>query len=116
MCGFVDSIADAVGGGGGGGLLGGLVGGVVGALLGRPAMQQPDTSALEARAQANADRAYQQADEAKNRANAKSPNVQNLLAENIQAALGGSSSTMLTGPQGVDPKKLALGQNTLLGQ
>lgn len=100
------------GGGGGHGLLGGLLGGVVGAILGTGG----NNNSANDQAQRNADRAYQQADEAKNAANAKAPNTQNLLDENVQAALGGSTSTMLTGPQGVDPNTLNLGRNTLLGQ
>lgn len=94
------------------GIVGGLLGGVIGAVLGGQKTKAPDNSA----AQANADRAFKQAEEANNKANAKAPNTQNLLDENVQAALGGSSSTMLTGAQGVDPATLLLGRNTLLGQ
>lgn len=93
-------------------IIGGLLGVVAGGLMGG---DKPDNSANE-QAQKNADRAYQQAEQANNKANAKSPNTQNLLDENVQAALGGTSSTMLTGPQGVDPATLLLGKNTLLGQ
>lgn len=96
---------------GGGGFFKSLFGGILGALLSQEP-KQPDNS----QAQANADRAFKQAEEANNKANAKAPNTQNLLDENVQAALGGSSSTMLTGSQGIDPAKLLLGKNTLLGQ
>ena len=100
----------------GGGLLGGLIGGIVGSLLGGTDDAAKEQKKANAAAQANADRALKQADEANNKANAKQPNTQNLLDENVQAALGGSSSTMLTGSQGVDPATLLLGKNTLLGQ
>lgn len=54
-----------------------------------------------------------QADQANNKANAKMPNIAALLAGN--QAPGGIGSTMLTGPGGIDPTKLTLGRNTLLG-
>lgn len=53
------------------------------------------------------------ADQANNRANAKTPDIAALLAGNRNP--GGVGSTMLTGPGGVDTSKLALGRNTLLG-
>lgn len=53
------------------------------------------------------------ADQANNKANAKTPNIAALLAGN--QAPGGVGSTMLTGPGGVDTSKLTLGRNTLLG-
>lgn len=53
------------------------------------------------------------ADQANNKANAKTPNIAALLASN--QAPGGVGSTMLTGPGGVDTSKLTLGRNTLLG-
>lgn len=53
------------------------------------------------------------ADQASNRANAKTPNIAALLAGN--QAPGGVGSTMLTGSGGVDTSKLTLGRNTLLG-
>lgn len=55
------------------------------------------------------------ADQAFNKANAKKPNVQGLYADNAAAAKGGVGGTLLTGPQGVDPKTLLLGKTTLLG-
>lgn len=45
----------------------------------------------------------------------KAPDVGAMLSGNKQAAMGGGSSTMLTGPGGVDPTTLNLGRNTLLG-
>jgi hypothetical protein len=56
-----------------------------------------------------------QADQANNKANGKQPNVTGLDAANAASAKGGVSGTMLTGPQGVDPKSLLLGKTTLLG-
>ncbi|MFJ1253414.1 hypothetical protein [Cupriavidus sp. CuC1] len=56
-----------------------------------------------------------QADQANNRANAKSPDINAMLSANQQAAKGGASGTMLTGTTGVDPTQLQLGKNTLLG-
>lgn len=53
------------------------------------------------------------ADQANNKANAKTPDIAALLAGNQNP--GGVGSTLLTGPGGVDTAKLALGRNTLLG-
>jgi len=50
-----------------------------------------------------------------NRANAKSPDVGALLSANAQAAKGGQSGTMLTGPGGIDPNTLSLSKSSLLG-
>lgn len=55
------------------------------------------------------------ADQANNKANAKSPDVAGLSSSNALNAKGGQSGTMLTGPQGVDPMSLLLGKKTLLG-
>ena len=54
-------------------------------------------------------------DEATNRANRKSPNVNAIMAAAQQAAKGGVGGTMLTGPQGIDPSALQLGKTSLLG-
>ena len=54
-------------------------------------------------------------DQANNKANGKQPNAAGLMQTNELAAKGGVSGTMLTGPQGVDPKTLLLGKTTLLG-
>ena len=64
---------------------------------------------------AQAKTAADQADQATNRANAKSPNVAGLLSANTMSAKAGQSGTMLTGTQGVDPNTLMLGKKTLLG-
>ena len=54
-------------------------------------------------------------DEANNRANAKAPDSAAMMAANVLSGKAGQSSTMLTGPSGVDPNSLLLGKNTLLG-
>lgn len=46
---------------------------------------------------------------------AKAPNIANLMKANKAANSRGISSTMLTGPQGVNPAALTLGRNQLLG-
>ena len=50
-----------------------------------------------------------------NRANQKRPNANAILAAAQQAARGGMGSTLLTGPQGVNPGEMSLGKSTLLG-
>lgn len=57
----------------------------------------------------------QQQEYANNKANAKTPDISAILQGNANAARGGLSSTMLTGPGGVQPGALSLGKNTLLG-
>lgn len=57
----------------------------------------------------------QQTDEAMNRANQKSPDSAALMAANVLSGKAGAGSTMLTGPQGIDPSQLTLGKSTLLG-
>ena len=52
---------------------------------------------------------------AMNAANRKSPDVAGIMERAGQQAGGGPSSTMLTGPGGVDPSQLSLGRSTLLG-
>jgi hypothetical protein len=107
------------GGGGGGGLLNVLTGGLVGALLGN--QDETAKKALEAQQQANkmaqdaATRTADQADQANNRANAKTPDIGGMAAKNSLDAKGGQSGTMLTGPEGIDPNALLLGKKTLLG-
>lgn len=63
-------------------------------------------SALQARQQ----------DEANNRANQKTPDVNAILAAAQQSAKGGPSSTLLTGPAGASPGIAGLGgTGSLLG-
>ncbi len=64
---------------------------------------------------ATATKQADQADQANNRANGKQPDIASMSSSNAMAAKGGVSGTMLTGPQGVDPKTLLLGKTTLLG-
>lgn len=59
-------------------------------------------------------KAEAQADEATNRANRKTPDA-SMILKAAQKAGSGLSSTMLTGPGGVDPASLSLGKSTLLG-
>lgn len=56
------------------------------------------------------------AEEANNRANQKRADTMSILDSAAQAGRSGASSTMLTGPQGIDPAALTLGKNSLLGQ
>ena len=62
-----------------------------------------------------ADRTAAAADEANNRANAKSPNASTILSAAQQAAKSGVGGTMLTGPTGVTADQLKLGKTSLLG-
>ena len=76
-------------------------------------LEMQKTAAEQATVQA--DKQATMAEQANNRANAKSPDIGAMLSSNQLAAKGGQSSTMLTGPQGVDTSQLNLGKNTLLG-
>lgn len=94
-------------------IAGSVLGGVASAVTG---MQQAKaTSKAADQADQNAKTAAATQEQEINRANAKSPNTQAIDSANQQAASGGPSSTMLTGPGGVDASSLALGKNTLLG-
>ncbi len=50
-----------------------------------------------------------------NQADKKKVNVAGISDASQMAGKTGQSGTMLTGPMGVDPEELNLGQNTLLG-
>lgn len=50
-----------------------------------------------------------------NRANRKQPDAAAISQQSQAMAGQGGGSTMLTGPQGVNPNELALGKSTLLG-
>lgn len=78
--------------------------------------QRSAQKAANKKAQANADKQAQLAEQDLNRANQKTPDVGALLSANQQQSLSGQSGTMLTGSQGVDPNSLSLGKSTLLGQ
>lgn len=66
-------------------------------------------------AKQNALKQEKAADEATNRANQKKPDTMSIMDAATQAGKAGVSSTMLTGPQGIDMSALQLGKNTLLG-
>ena len=57
----------------------------------------------------------QSAEQNMNRANRKQPDVAGIAQQSQAMASQGGASTMLTGPQGVNPNELALGKSTLLG-
>lgn len=69
----------------------------------------------QAEAKQAAEKQAKQADQAFNAVNKKKPDINAMLANNYQQGQGGSGSTMLTGPSGVDMASLNLGKNTLLG-
>lgn len=50
-----------------------------------------------------------------NAANRRTPDINSIMSAASQASKSGPSSTMLTGPGGVDPNSLALGRSSLLG-
>ena len=72
---------------------------------------QAEDAQKQAVDQANqqAQQASQQADQQFNRANQRRPDA-------MPGPAGAGGSTMLTGPQGIDPGALPLGKSTLLGQ
>lgn len=78
----------------------------------RAASKQKDAMAD---AKANQVKTEAAADQAMNKANPKKPNTGAALSALQQAAAGGPSGTMLTGPSGVDQAALSLGKSTLLG-
>ena len=57
----------------------------------------------------------QQEEMAYNQANKKKVDISGISDASQMAGKTGQSGTMLTGPMGVDPEDLNLGQNTLLG-
>ncbi len=78
----------------------------------RKAKNQAEDASRQAEQQAQqaAQQASQQADQQFNRANQRRPDAL------PGPAAGAGRSTMLTGPQGIDPGALPLGKSTLLGQ
>ena len=90
---------------------------VAGAAISYKNGQEQASAAKKASSQAKtqADQLYAQQDQANNKANARGPETDALLAANQQEAQAGQSGTMLTGPMGVDPNDLSLGKNTVLG-
>jgi len=75
------------------------------------AMQQQANKDAKQQAKEAADRA----DVEMNKANQKRANVAAIRSKEEQSALSGPAGTLLTGTSGVDPNKLKLGGNTLLG-
>lgn len=69
----------------------------------------------QATASASALKQEKAGDEAMNRANQKRPDTTAIMAAAQTAAKTGGASTMLTGPQGIDPTSLQLGKTSLLG-
>lgn len=92
---------------------------IMGAMVANQYVQGEDAKKAQQQAsqqaQVAATKAADQADQANNAANQKQPDVQGMQSANQMAAKGGVSGTMLTGPQGIDPKSLLLGKTTLLG-
>ena len=76
-------------------------------------MEMQRQANLEARQRAKEAKERAQIDQ--NKANRKKADVSALSQKEEQAALTGPAGTMLTGNQGIDPEKLKLGGNTLLG-
>ena len=66
-------------------------------------------------AQAQAQSEARKAEEATNAANRKTPQIGSLLGDAQMDANKGAASTLLTGPQGIDPQRLKLGKTSLLG-
>ncbi len=87
-----------------------LAGSTVSAVSQADASRRASNTAND-RAAANASQQEQQF----NKLNGKNPNSAVMMDQNTQAGKNGPSGTLLTGPQGVDPSKLLLGKNTLLG-
>ena len=66
-------------------------------------------------AQAQAAQEQRAAEEAYRAKNQQNPNLDEILQKERDALNKGSSSTMLTGAQGVDQRKLRLSKSSLLG-
>lgn len=96
-------------------LLGSGLGGVFGFVYQKQNDALDQQKKAQATALANAAKTADLADQAQNKANAKGPNLGDIAAANLAAASGGASSTLLTGPSGIDIANLQLGKNTLLG-
>lgn len=90
-----------------------IAGSLLGAGVSYVGQRAQEKQAEKARRSAEKSARAQQkaAEESVNRANAKAPNI----GAALDASLTGGSSTLLTGPQGVDPNALPLGKSTLLG-
>ena len=79
-------------------------------------VMQQNQAKKSAKAQARrAEEAQKRADDQFRAANKKSPNLTAIDRRNQEEAQGGVSGNLLTGPGGVDPSLLLLGQNSKLG-
>ena len=96
-----------------------IAAGVAAASTAYSAYAQKEAADEQRRAQdkatATAEKNAKLADEASNRANQKRPDVNAIMSAASQAAKGGSSGTMLTGPQGAGADAGSLGKTSLLG-
>lgn len=108
-------------------MVGGPVGAAVGAGIGGKSGYEQDKAIKEQKKAADlaaaqmaeqtklAEKAFQEQQRVLNQQSTQRPNVAELIDRNQQAARGGMSSTMLTGPSGVAAQDLQLGKKTLLG-
>jgi hypothetical protein len=93
-----------------------LIGAIAVAGSAASAASQADSSRRASNMAADAAKANASAQEQQfNKLNGKNPDTAAMADQNMQAGKNGPSGTLLTGPQGVDPSKLTLGRNTLLG-
>jgi uncharacterized protein HemX len=74
-----------------------------------------DQKDAQRKAENNAISQQRQEEIATNRANRKKPDLARILAGEADGALGGLSTTLLTGANGIDPARLRLGGGSLLG-
>lgn len=96
-----------------GAVFGGPLGYFIGDSYDSAKQAQKDQEQAAAEAKAAAAKQADLADQAMNKANAKSPDVGAMLTANSKQS--GVSSTMLTSPSGVANNNLTLGKTTLLG-
>lgn len=66
-------------------------------------------------AEARAQSEQRRADMEFRAANREKPDIGSLLTSELAAEQSGAGATLLTGPGGVDPKRLKLGRTSLLG-
>lgn len=98
------------------GLSGAAISAIISGITAAVAVKQADTARSAGNKAADAAEANASAQEQQfNKLNGKNPDSAALADQNVQAGKNGPSGTLLTGPQGVDPSKLTLGRNTLLG-
>lgn len=79
----------------------------------KDAMKKQEAAQKQAAEQAQSQQ--RRSEMTQNAAMRRTPDTASIMERAGQAAGGGPSSTMLTGPGGVDPNALSLGRNTLLG-